>query len=143
MSVGRVLEKKGRAVVTATAGQTLQEASRLMAEFRIGALVVSGQDGTVAGILSERDIVRAVSTGNGAALNDAVSKHMTARVVTCTDASAIREVMEMMTVGKFRHVPVVKEGRLDGMISIGDVVKHRLAELETESRALRDYIAAS
>ena len=143
MSVGRILGNKGRAVVTASQDQTLADASRLLAEHRIGALVIGAPGDVVQGILSERDIVRAVAKLGAAALQQPVRDHMTARVVTCTEASAITEVMELMTVGKFRHVPVVKDGRLDGMISIGDVVKQRLAELESERQALRDYITAS
>ena len=142
MSVAKILDQKGRAVITGSAAQTLHEASKLMAEHRIGALVVGGVDGTVAGILSERDIVKAVANSGAGALNDPVAAHMTKRVVTCVASSSINDVMEMMTAGKFRHVPVLKEGRLDGMISIGDVVKHRLAELEHESRTLRDFIAS-
>jgi CBS domain-containing protein len=143
MSVGKILETKGRAVVTAEASQSLLEASRLLGEYRIGAVVVCGPGRQVEGILSERDIVRAVSKGGGGALAEKVGDHMTKKVVTCVAAMSINQVMEIMTAGKFRHVPVVVDGRLDGMISIGDVVKHRLAELELESQTLRDYIAAS
>jgi CBS domain-containing protein len=143
MSVGRLLDGKGRAVITASADQTLQEASRLLAEYRIGAVVIGSEGGGVAGILSERDIVRAVSQHGAMALQHPVGQHMTQKVVTCTVAMALQEVMEIMTAGKFRHLPVLKDGRLDGMISIGDVVKYRLAQLENESRSLRDYIAAS
>lgn len=143
MTVGKILSNKGRAVITAEAGQSLHEASRMLAEHRIGAIVITGAGGRVDGILSERDIVRAVAKGGGAALDDTVGDHMTRRVVTCVAASPITQVMEIMTSGKFRHVPVLLDGRLEGMISIGDVVKHRLAELENESQALRDYISAS
>jgi CBS domain-containing protein len=143
MSVGRILSVKGKSVFTARAGQSLSEASQMLADHKIGAVVVTEADGSVAGILSERDIVRAVARGGGAALDDTVGDHMTRRVVTCVEASAITQVMEVMTSGKFRHVPVLKDGRLDGMISIGDVVKHRLAELEHESKTLRDFITAS
>lgn len=143
MSVGKILANKGRAVITAQGSQSLMDASRLLAEHRIGAIVVAGPGGTVAGILSERDIVKALAKGGPAALNDRIADHMTKRVVTCVAASPINQVMEIMTAGKFRHVPVVLDGRLDGMISIGDVVKYRLAELESESQALREYITAS
>ena len=143
MSVGRLLDGKGHAVITARADQTLREASRLLAEYRIGAVVIGGEAGSVAGILSERDIVRALAQHGADALNHPVSQHMTRKVVTCTVAMALQEVMEIMTAGKFRHLPVLKDGRLDGMISIGDVVKYRLAQLENESRSLRDYIAAN
>lgn len=143
MSVGKILDQKGRAVITVTPEQNLHQASLLMAEHRIGAVVITGIGGAVAGILSERDIVRALATSGADALTQPVRDHMTRRVSTCSAGSRIPEVMEMMTDGKFRHVPVLKDGQLDGMISIGDVVKHRLAELENESRSLRDYIHAS
>lgn len=143
MSVGKILAGKGKAVITAQGSQSLMDASHLLAEHRIGAIVVTGYGGTVAGILSERDIVKALAKGGAAALNDRVEDHMTKRVITCVAASPINQVMEIMTAGKFRHVPVVLDGRLDGMISIGDVVKYRLAELEHESQALREYITAS
>lgn len=143
MSVGKILAHKGKSVMTVAATQTLQEASHILAEHRIGAVVVTGAGESVAGILSERDIVKAVARGGAAALNETVADHMTKRVVTCVAASSINQVMEVMTAGKFRHVPVVQDGRLDGMISIGDVVKHRLAELEHESQSLREYITAS
>ena len=143
MSVGKILAIKGKAVVTTSAAQSLHEAARMLSEHRIGAVVVTDARGSVDGILSERDIVKAVAKGGAAALEDKVSDHMTRRVVTCVAASSINQVMEVMTAGKFRHVPVVLDGRLDGMISIGDVVKHRLAELEHESASLREYITAS
>ena len=143
MTVAKILAHKGRAVVTAEASHSLHEASRMLADHRIGAIVVCGPGGTVAGILSERDIVRAMATHGAKALDERVGDHMTRRVVTCVAASPINQVMEVMSSGKFRHVPVVLDGRLDGMISIGDVVKHRLAELEHESQSLREYIAAS
>lgn len=143
MTVGHLLNGKGHAVITAREDQTLHEASRLLAEYRIGAVLIGGANGAVAGILSERDIVRGVSQGGAAALEQKVGQHMTKKVITCTAAMSVNEVMEIMTAGKFRHVPVLKDGRLDGMVSIGDVVKYRLAQLENESRTLRDYIAAS
>lgn len=142
MTVGRLLDGKGRAVITAREDQTLHEASRLLAEYRIGAVLIGGANGAVAGILSERDIVRGVSQGGAAALDQKVGQYMTKKVITCTAAMSVHEVMEIMTAGKFRHVPVLKEGRLDGMVSIGDVVKYRLAQLEHESRTLKEYIAA-
>jgi CBS domain-containing protein len=143
MSVAKILDIKGKAVITSDANQTLREATRLLADHRIGAIVIKGPGETIAGILSERDIVRALAERGSDALEDRIAEHMTRKVSTCTAAFKIHEVMEVMTAGKFRHLPVVADGRLDGMISIGDVVKHRLAELENESRALRDYIAAS
>jgi CBS domain-containing protein len=97
----------------------------------------------VVGILSERDIVRAIAERGPSALSEPVSRVMTEKVVTCTGQSGIQEVMELMTDGKFRHVPVVEGGRLVGVVSIGDIVKHRLAEMEAESQAMREYIATA
>jgi CBS domain-containing protein len=142
MSVASILNQKGRAVITISESDSLRVAVQLLAQHRIGAVVIVEGDGSVKGILSERDIVRAVAGAGGAALDSPVSAHMTKRVITCTADSSIHQVMETMTAGKFRHVPVTVDGRLDGMISIGDVVKYRLAQLEHESASLRQYIAA-
>ena len=143
MTVEHILRSKGRNVVTIEPSRTLSEAARLLSEQRIGAVLVSDSFRPVLGILSERDIVRAVAARGAAALNEPVSESMTEKVETCTGESAINEVMEMMTVGKFRHVPVVEGGRLVGVVSIGDIVKHRLAEVEAETQAMRDYIATA
>jgi CBS domain-containing protein len=140
MTVATILAAKGRHIVTAEPHHSLQEAARLLAERRIGAVLIAAPDGSLKGILSERDIVRAIALRGAAALDDKVEAHMTRNVVTCTEASLIAEVMEEMTKGRFRHLPVVKDGKLAGMVSIGDVVKQRIAEAEAESRSLRDYI---
>jgi CBS domain-containing protein len=142
MTVSRILALKGRDVVTIQPHRTIAEASRLLSSQRIGAVLVTGADGHILGILSERDIVRAVAKGP-AALEDAVSRHMTERVITCAPDMLVFDVMETMTQGRFRHLPVVDQDRLVGIISIGDVVKHRLAEIEAESRAMRDYITTA
>jgi len=141
MTVSRILSTKGREVVTIQPHRTLSEAARVLGERKIGAVVVTGADGQVLGILSERDIVRALVRGADA-LQDAVSAHMTAEVITCAPDMLIVDVMEEMTTGRFRHMPVVERGRLSGIISIGDVVKHRLNEMQHETEALRDYITA-
>jgi CBS domain-containing protein len=143
MDVEQILRIKGRTVVSIGPQSTLGEAARLLSERKIGAVLVGDQFRSVLGILSERDIVRAVARRGAAALDEPVSGAMTEKVVTCTGASAINEVMEIMTDGKFRHLPVVEGGELVGIVSIGDVVKHRLAEVEAESRAMRDYIATA
>jgi CBS domain-containing protein len=143
MNVEHILSEKGRQVVTIAPQASLMEAGRMLSEKRIGAVVVADSGNAVLGILSERDIVRALAARGPAALDEPVSRSMTEKVVTCTGASAINEVMELMTDGKFRHVPVVENGRLSGIVSIGDIVKHRLAEVEAESRAMRDYIATA
>ncbi|PSC04394.1 inosine-5-monophosphate dehydrogenase [Alsobacter soli] len=142
MTVSRILTTKGRDVVTIQPHRTLSEASRLLGERRIGAVVVTGADGDVLGILSERDIVRALGKRGAEALNDAVSAHMTAEVITCAPDMVIVDIMEEMTARRFRHMPVVENGRLAGIISIGDVVKFRLNEMQYETEALREYISA-
>jgi len=140
MTVATILAAKGRDVFTTQPHRTLHEAARMLAERRIGALLVTGADGALSGILSERDIVRAVAHNGAEALEHPISRHMTADVVTCEENELITDVMEEMTHGRFRHLPVLRDGQLAGMISIGDVVKQRIAESEAESRSLRDYI---
>jgi CBS domain-containing protein len=140
MTVSTILATKGHDVITSQPHRTMHEVAKVLAERRIGAVMVTGADGSLKGILSERDIVRAVARNGSNALNDPVSQHMTANVVTCEEGDLILDVMEQMTRGRFRHVPVVKAGKLVGMISIGDVVKQRIAETEAESQSLRDYI---
>ena len=107
---------------------------------RIGALLVLGADRRIAGILSERDIVRVLAERGSAVLDEPVGQVMTRKVVTCTASETVAGIMERMTAGKFRHVPVVEQNRVIGIVSIGDVVKHRVNEMEHESAALRDYI---
>lgn len=141
MTVETILAQKGRSVATIDPDRTLGEAARELSERRIGAVVIADAQMTVLGILSERDIVRAVAQRATAALDEPVRQHMTGRVVTCKGDASIDVVMKLMTDGKFRHIPVVEEGRLAGIVSIGDVVKQRLADIEAESQALREYIA--
>jgi CBS domain-containing protein len=143
MSVEHILAIKGRDVVTIEPTRTLAEAARLLAERRIGAVIVGDVFRPVLGILSERDIVRAVAERGAASLDEPVSTLMTSKVVTCSCSAAINEIMEIMTEHKFRHLPVMEGGRLVGIVSIGDVVKHRVAEIEAETRAMRDYIATA
>ena len=140
MTVTLILAAKGRDVVTIDPAATLAEATRLLAEKRIGAALILGADRRLVGIISERDIVRALAAGGAAALEEPVSKMMTRKVETCNEGETVASIMERMTAGKFRHMPVIDQGRLSGMISIGDVVKHRLHEMETESGAMREYI---
>jgi len=106
-------------------------------------VIVTGADNRVAGILSERDIVRALGERGADALGDNIAAVMTRKVTTCVEADTVSDIMERMTTGKFRHVPVVEQGRLAGVISIGDVVKFRVEEIERESDALREYIATA
>jgi CBS domain-containing protein len=141
MTVKAILSRKGNDVITIEPAVTLSAAVNILAEHRIGALVVvAGADEQVAGILSERDIVRALAQRGPGALQEAVGQVMTRRVVTCTESDTVAALMERMTQGKFRHLPVVERGKLVGLVSIGDVVKHRLGEMEHESNALREYI---
>jgi CBS domain-containing protein len=140
MTVSIILAGKGRDVVTIEPNATLSDAAKLLAERRIGAVVILGADRRIVGILSERDIVRALAQSGRDALDRPVSEAMTRKVSTCHERETISAIMERMTVGKFRHIPVVDQGRLVGIISIGDVVKHRLSEVERDSAAMRDYI---
>ena len=140
MTVSMILAGKGRDVVTIEPNATLADAVKLLAEKRIGAVVILGADRRVVGILSERDIVRAVAENGRDALDGPVSAAMTRKVSTCHERETISTIMERMTIGKFRHVPVVDRDRLIGIVSIGDVVKHRLGEVERDSAAMRDYI---
>ena len=140
MTVKAILGQKSGDVVTIQPTATLAEAAGLLAERRIGAILVLGIEGRLAGILSERDIVRALAERGGAVLGERVDQVMTRKVFTCSESDTVAQIMEQMTAGKFRHVPVTEEGRVVGIISIGDVVKHRLHEIESESQALREYI---
>lgn len=140
MTVKTILSTKGNEVITIEPTATLEQASGVLAARRIGALVVLGADRRVIGILSERDVVRALSEGGSGALRLPVAQAMTRTVVTCGESETISEIMEQMTRGRFRHIPVVAQDRLIGIISIGDVVKQRLLEMEREQEALRDYI---
>jgi len=121
----------------------LAAAAKLLAECRIGAVVIRGAGGHLAGILSERDIVRAIAEHGAAALSLPVSQVMTREVETCRPEDSIADLMERMTAGKFRHMPVMSEGKLAGLVSIGDVVKQRVGEIESESEAMRDYIQSA
>jgi len=140
MTVKAILSQKGNDVLTIDPAATLAAAAKLLAQHRIGAVLITGVDGRLSGILSERDIVRVLAEQGADALNERVDRVMTRKVVTCTEAETIAAIMERMTAGKFRHLPVVDQGRLVGVVSIGDVVKYRLHEIETESQALREYI---
>jgi|SRR6516225_894950 CBS domain-containing protein len=140
MTISKILAEKGRKIVSIEPAATLQSAATLLAEKRIGAVLILGADRRIIGILSERDIVRAIGERGTAALEEPVSQTMTRKVSTCTEGETLVCIMERMTDGKFRHVPVVDQGRVIGIVSIGDVVKHRLQEMEHDSAAMRDYI---
>jgi CBS domain-containing protein len=140
MTVKRILSEKGSDVVTISPTASLADAAKLLAERRIGALVVTGAGDRVVGIVSERDIVRIMASRGAAGLGVSLTDVMTRKVITCDPSATVSAVMEQMTAGKFRHVPVLDGERLAGIISIGDVVKLRLHEMEREQVALRDYI---
>jgi len=140
MNVKAILAAKGGDVISIEPTATLEAAAKLLSAHGIGAVVIRGAGGRLAGILSERDIVRAISEHGAAALNTPVGQTMTRNVKTCGEDESIAGIMELMTQGKFRHMPVVEKDRLIGLISIGDVVKQRVEEIESESEAMRDYI---
>ncbi len=141
MSISQLLAHKGSAVTTIVPEATIAAAVALMKEKQIGALIVSTDKAKISGILSERDIVRALDSHGAGLLQDKVSEIMTRLVVTCRPTSTIDEIMELMTNGRFRHVPVVDNGQLCGIVSIGDAVKAKLEELQGETEILRQYIA--
>jgi CBS domain-containing protein len=143
MTVARILADKGRDVLTTQPHRTIKEVAGQLVTRGVGAVVVSDASHAVLGILSERDIVRAIGTGPSSVLEEPVSRYMTAKVTTVTESASIDRVMELMTAGRFRHLPVVEDGRLVGIVSIGDVVKRHVNAIESEQRALRDYIATA
>src|SRR5579883_1127122 len=139
MTVAWIMKEKGRAVFSVLPKTPLNDAVTLLARNRIGAVVVCDEQHRIRGIISERDIVRIIATQGSAALNDSVAEHMTHPVQTCSDHHSIDWVMTEMTSNRFRHMPVVDQGRLVGIISIGDVVKHKLAMAEAETEQMRQY----
>jgi CBS domain-containing protein len=143
MTVKAILAAKGGAIISIEPTATLESAARKLSEHKIGALVVLGPDRRVIGILSERDIVRSLADEGAGALAQPLAQVMTRKVVTCGQSDTVGVLMERMTTGKFRHVPVVEQDQIVGIVSIGDVVKHRLHEMERESAALRDYIQSA
>ncbi len=142
MNVAAILNVKGRAVATAKADTSLQDIARVLSERRIGAIVILGGDGRVEGIVSERDIIRAVADRGSTCLSDSAGSVMTRDVITCTLADSVDHLMQTMTAGRFRHVPIVEAGGLVGIVSIGDVVKHHIAEVEQEASALKSYLVS-
>lgn len=141
MNVASILSFKGCDVFTIQPHRTVQEAAQALTSKGVGALVVCGADGAVCGILSERDIMRAIAASGAAALDEPVSRHMTSRVVTTHPLASVDRLMEQMTQHRFRHMPVIENGRLAGVVSIGDVVKWHVEEIDHERQAMRDYIA--
>lgn len=139
MTVRSILNTKGHQIMSVEPDVKLEAAIRLLGEKKIGAVLVMNQS-RLEGILSERDIVRVLAERGAGALETPVSEVMTRKVVTCKETDTVAELMEMMTTGKFRHLPVVDNGKVVGLISIGDIVKRRVQEYESEQEALRDYI---
>lgn len=140
MHVTAILNDKGRAVECAGPEQTVMDVAKRLSARRIGAVVVTSPDGKVVGIISERDIIRVLGAHGTEALEWPVADVMTRRVVTCREHDTVGDLMEQMTERRFRHLPVVENGRLVGIISIGDVVKRHVAEVESDATAMRDYI---
>lgn len=140
MNVKTILAAKGGDIISIDLTADLAEAVKLLATRRIGALVIRGAGGRLTGILSERDIVRALADHGPDGLRLTVGQVMTRNVATCHEDDNVASLMERMTEGKFRHLPVVRDGVLIGLVSIGDIVKQRVEQIERESEALRDYI---
>lgn len=143
MLIGQILAAKGAAVVTTKPDATVADAVKLLKEKGIGSIVVSEDGSRIAGIFSERDIARGLADHGAGILDKKVADLMTQEVKTCAPDDGVEKLMQDMTSGRFRHMPVVQGGRMVGLVSIGDVVKHRLHELEAEAHMLQDYIAGS
>jgi CBS domain-containing protein len=142
MTIASILADKGRAVFTAAPESLLNEAIDLLAEKRVGAIVVVENGDRICGILSERDIVREISANGPAILKHTVEKYMTRKVITCDESDTIDQVMGVMTLKRIRHLPVASNGRLAGIISIGDIVKRKIEQAERDAEELRNYISA-
>jgi CBS domain-containing protein len=139
MTVRAILDTKGHQIQSVEPDARLSAAIKILAERKIGAVLVMDK-GHIEGILSERDIVRVLGERGAAVLDEPVSAVMTRKVVSCRQTDTVAAIMEMMTMGKFRHLPVLEGERVVGLISIGDIVKWRVREYEMEQEALRDYI---
>ena len=139
MTVRAILDTKGHQIMSVPPDAAMSEAIKLLSERRIGAVLVMSE-GRIEGILSERDIVRVLGERGASVLEEPVSSVMTRKVVNCRPNDTVSAIMEMMTLGKFRHLPVLDGERVVGLISIGDVVKWRVQEYENEQEALRTYI---
>lgn len=143
MSVAHILNEKGREVITAKPTSTLLEIAKLLAEHRIGAVLIVNDEGATQGIVSERDIVREISINGIQAMDMHADKIMTTNLHTARIEDSEIELMALITQRRIRHVPVIHEGRLAGMVSIGDVVKQRIKEIEREAAEMKAYIATA
>lgn len=142
MIIEQILNDKGREVITLRADDTLREAARLLDERRIGAVVTLDADGEIVGVLSERDIVRQFAREGAAALEMKVGNAMTRAVITISAEAPIDQALQLMTDRRIRHLPVVRNKRLTGFVSIGDLVKWKIAETEAEAQAMKSYLSA-
>lgn len=141
VSVKSMLDQKGRNVITIGPQVSVGEAASILHEKKIGAVIVVGVEGKIAGIFSERDVVTALAKHGTESLAQPVSSVMTSNVFRCNEEATANQLMEVMSARRFRHVPVESEGVLVGMISIGDVVKSRIREIELEAEQIKAYIA--
>ena len=143
MHVAALLKRKGGQVIAASPDAPVTEVARILAQNRIGAVLVTDGDGRPVGILSERDIVRSIAAEGQAALARRASELMTRDVVTCSPSDTVSQMMALMTQRRIRHVPVMEDGRVVGLVSIGDVVKARIDDAELEVESLRGYVGMS
>lgn len=142
MFVDTILKKKGDTVITVQPDCVVANAAQILNDNRIGAALVRSETGEIVGIISERDIVRGVAVNQETCLRMTVEELMTRPVISCSPTDSVDKIMEMMTARRIRHLPVMENDELLGIISIGDVVKSRISQIESESEALRQYIAA-
>lgn len=143
MAVAHILQQKGAAVITVSPGDSVQSIVDTLARHRIGAVVVIDHDGGIAGIVSERDVVRAMAGDGTSVFSKTAQDIMTARVRTCAPSDSEAELMQLMTDNRIRHLPVLADGQLAGMVSIGDVVKLRIENIEREADHMKSYIASA
>lgn len=143
MTVAAILSEKGTAVATAKKEQTMSDIAGILASKKIGAVVIVDDANKVCGIISERDIVRELAADGASCLDKPCSSGMTGKVISCSVDNTINEVMGVMTKHRFRHMPVIDDGKLGGIISIGDVVKRKIEQAERDAEEMRNYIAAS
>lgn len=143
MTIAAILRDKGDRVISITADVTLSDAVALLARERIGAAPVVDADGGVAGVFSERDVIRALGAQGGAALDRTVGEAMAAPAITVTPDQPVIGALSLMTQRRFRHLPVVADGQLVGFVSIGDLVKYRIDRIEADAAAMRDYIQSA
>ncbi len=141
MNVNTILNVKGSDVITVSRSTPILEVTQTLSKYGIGSIVVLNDDGSVAGIVSERDVVRALAHMGGDVVNEPVAGIMTESVISCDRQDSIDKIMGIMTTKRFRHMPVIVDGKLEGIISIGDVVQQRIAAVELEASAMRSYIA--